>query len=254
MPSFGRTSCEEQRQAKRFLLLTLGLLGVLVFASAVVAFYFKGNDRSNAATVLAEPRGPKLAGVSEDKASFFTPVVTVLRVRVDTAAAEPHDSTVQAPPSTPAPAEAAATPAASPLPEPEPGPDKTVTISAPAPVLAAATPDDPVETTAAIAPPPAPDAFRTVTIKVAGNARIRDRSTFIIGKDVYRLADAESVAVEPCKRGARGCMRHPMRSLRRGILGATLTCKSLDKGPYTLLSDCTRRGLAVSRRRASDLY
>jgi hypothetical protein len=90
-----------------------------------------------------------------------------------------------------------------------------------------------------------------LTLKVPTGVRVRSGSSFTIGPASYRLTDVESIAAESCKRGARGCRRQPMRTLRQAIAGATLKCSASTSGSSTVLSDCTKIKAGGRSRRAS---
>jgi hypothetical protein len=102
-------------------------------------------------------------------------------------------------------------------------------------------------------PPPKPDApeAEPLTLKVPTSVRVRSGSSFSIGSASYRLTDVESIAVDSCKRGARGCRRQPMRTLRQAIAGATLKCSASTSGASTVLSECTKIKAGGRSRRAS---
>jgi hypothetical protein len=95
-----------------------------------------------------------------------------------------------------------------------------------------------------------PDA-EPLTLKVPSSVRVRSGSTFTIGSASYRLKDVDSIAPDSCKRGSRGCKRHPMRTLRQAIAGATLKCSASTSGSSTILSECSKIKAGGRSRRAS---
>jgi hypothetical protein len=77
------------------------------------------------------------------------------------------------------------------------------------------------------------------TLKVPQNVRIKDRQSFAIGGDFYRLASTKglSVSQECVPQPKGGCMRRPMRALKQAIAGRTLQCRHLGDG---FRVECTR--------------
>jgi hypothetical protein len=90
-----------------------------------------------------------------------------------------------------------------------------------------------------------------LTLKVPSSVRVRSGSTFTIGSESYRLKNVDSIATDSCRRGSRGCKRHPMRTLRQAIAGATLKCSASTSGSSTILSECTKVKAGGRSRRAS---
>jgi hypothetical protein len=90
-----------------------------------------------------------------------------------------------------------------------------------------------------------------LTLKVPSSVRVRSGSTFSIGSASYRLKDVDSIASDSCKRGSRSCKRHPMRTLRQAIAGATLKCSAVTSGSSTILAECAKIKAGGRSRRAS---
>jgi hypothetical protein len=84
-----------------------------------------------------------------------------------------------------------------------------------------------------------------VTLNVPANVRVRDRSSFIIGKTVYRLATTDGLGINTrCSvEKGKGCFWRPMRSLKVAIAGATLFCRPATGGAWT----CSKKQAAAQR-------
>jgi hypothetical protein len=104
---------------------------------------------------------------------------------------------------------------------------------------------------AAIVPDPPPRAVpskpKLLTIKVPAGARIRSETEFEIGNDVYRLASTEGLGLDTsCEKSPDGrCVFHPRAALKKAILGATLSCTTLNESAGSKLVQCTRTRVPI---------
>lgn len=86
---------------------------------------------------------------------------------------------------------------------------------------------------------------RTVSLAVPPNVRVRERNTFQIGSDLYKLTSLEGLGIPRCNRKtSRRCTNHPRSDLRDAIAGATLDCTVHDETGNVHSVTCDRTGAA----------
>jgi len=89
-----------------------------------------------------------------------------------------------------------------------------------------------------------------VTLNVPKTVEIRDRSSFMIGKTLYRLASTDGLGVNThcTPEKGKGCYWRPMRSLKVAIAGSTLICRPAGGGAWSCSKKQGAQAKAGARR------
>jgi hypothetical protein len=80
--------------------------------------------------------------------------------------------------------------------------------------------------------------------------QIRDRSSFMIGTTLYRLASTDGLGVNThcAPEKGKGCFWRPMRSLKVAIAGSTLICRPAGGGAWSCSKKQGAQANAGARR------